>query len=280
MKKFENIYIASDIDGTFLWDNAYVNPKNIGAVKYFTENGGHFAFSTGRNRFDTERVLPMWRELCNMPCIFCNGSMLYDARTGETIDPVYIEPTEKAAEIFRFIRDNFREVAGARATTPRGFLFADDDELVRERFTKNGNIHVSEIVPIEKIDGRELFKIVVETTPDHREEIFEAMHEYFGDIFELTYSAPTLVEVQPSGVSKASAIDAMRKRARAVNPDAKFYCIGDYNNDYKMLLASDVAVCPANACESIKAVADIEVCHCEGGAIANLIEIIEKTDTF
>ncbi|MBQ9745954.1 MAG: HAD-IIB family hydrolase [Clostridia bacterium] len=276
MKKFENVYIASDIDGTFLWDCAYVNPRNTAAVKYFTENGGHFAFSTGRNRFDTERVLPMWRELCNMPCIFCNGSMLYDAQTGETIDPIYIEPAEKAAEVFRFIRDNFSAVAGARATTPRGFLFADDDKYVIRRFTENGNIHVSELVPIDGIDGRELFKIVVETTPEHREKIFEAMHAHFGDAFELTYSAPTLVEVQPRGVSKASAIDAMRKRAREVNPDAKFYCIGDYNNDYKMLLAADVAVCPANACESIKAVADIEVCHCKDGALADLVEKIEE----
>lgn len=277
MKKFENIYIASDIDGTFLWDCAYVNPKNMAAVKYFTENGGHFAFSTGRNRFDTERVLPAWRELCNMPCIFCNGSMLYDPRTGKTIDPIYIEPEDKAAEVFRFVRNNFSSVAGTRATTPRGFLFAEDDTLVLRRFTENGNVYVSDVVPLEKIDGRELFKIVVETTPEYREKIFEAMHAHFGDIFELTYSAPTLVEVQPKGVSKASAIDAMRKKAREVNPEAKFYCIGDYNNDYKMLLAADVAVCPENACESIKAVADIEVCHCADGALADLIERIEKS---
>ena len=277
MKKFENIYIASDIDGTFLWDCAYVNPKNMAAVKYFTENGGHFAFSTGRNRFDTERVLPAWRELCNMPCIFCNGSMLYDPRTEKTIDPIYIEPEDKAAEVFRFVRNNFSSVAGTRATTPRGFLFAEDDTLVLRRFTENGNVYVSDIVPLEKIDGRELFKIVVETTPEYREKIFEAMHAHFGDIFELTYSAPTLVEVQPKGVSKASAIDAMRKKAREVNPEAKFYCIGDYNNDYKMLLVADVAVCPENACESIKAVADIEVCHCADGALADLIERIEKS---
>lgn len=276
MNKFENIYLASDIDGTFLWDCGYVNPRNISAVKYFTENGGHFAFSTGRNRFDTERVLPFWREICNMPCIFCNGSMLYDPRNGETIDPVYIEPEEKAAEVFRFVRDNFSDVAGTRATTSRGFLFAEDDEIVLQRFKANGNIHVSEVVPLDRIDGRELFKIVVETTPEHRERIFAALHGYFGDIFELTYSAPTLVEIQPKGVSKAFAINAMRKRERENRPEAKFYCIGDYNNDYRMLLAADVAVCPANACESIKAVADIEVCHCKDGAIADLIERIEK----
>ena len=276
MKKFENIYVASDIDGTFLWEGGYVNPRNIAAVKYFTANGGHFAFSTGRNRFDTARVLPEWRELCNMPCIFCNGSMLYDPRSGETVDPVYIEPAEKAAEIFRFIRQRFSSFAGVRATTPRGFLFAEDDTVVMRRFTANGNIYVSDIVPMAEIDGRELFKVVVETTPEHREEIFEAMHGYFGDIFELTYSAPTLVEVQPKGVSKAYAINAMRERERKVRPEAKFYCIGDYNNDYQMLLAADVAVCPANACESIKAVADIEVCHCADGALADLIERIEK----
>ena len=126
MKKFENIYIASDIDGTFLWECGYVNPKNTEAVKYFTANGGHFAFSTGRNPQDTGLVLPFWREICNTPCIFCNGSMLYDGGTSTILNPQYITPAEKAAEVFHIIRENFSHIAGARATTARGFLFAED----------------------------------------------------------------------------------------------------------------------------------------------------------
>ncbi len=276
MKKFEDIYIASDIDGTFLWDCGYANPKNMEAVKYFTANGGHFGFSTGRNPQDTSLVLPFWREICNMPCIFCNGSMLYDAVTSEILNPQYITPAEKALEVFHIIRENFSHIAGTRATTARGFLFAQDDEFVRRRFTANGNINVSEILPIEQIDGTELFKIVIETSVEERENIFAAMHAHFGDTLELTYSAPTLVEIQPKGVTKAFQIENLRREARKTNPNAKFYCIGDYNNDYNMLLSADVAVCPENAGENIKAISQIITCHCRDGAIADLIEKIEN----
>ena len=260
MKKFENIYLASDIDGTFLWDCGYVNPKNIDAIRYFTENGGHFAFSTGRNPFDTQRVIPYWRDICNMPGIFCNGSMLYDSATDRILNPRYIYPEEKAVQVFHIIRNNFSNIAGARATTPRGFLFAEDDQFVMKRFVANGNINVSETLPIEKITGKELFKIVIETNENDRETIYNVMHDHFHGIFELTYSAPTLVEIQPLGVTKAFQLNSMR----------------DYNNDYNMLAAADVAACPENACESIKNISHIVTCHCRDGAIADLISKIEK----
>lgn len=277
MAKFEHIYIASDIDGTFLWDCGYVNPRNTEAVKYFTENGGHFGFSTGRNPFDTQRVLPFWRDICNMPSIFCNGSMLYDAVTDTIINPQFIEPAESAVEVFHIVREKFSHIAGARATTERGFLFADDDEFVRRRFTANGNIAVSDVVPMEKIDGSRLFKIVIETDPVYREMIFEEMAKHFLGKLELTYSAPTLVEIQPLGVTKAFQINSLRDEIRKNDSEAKFYCIGDYNNDYNMLLAADVAACPENACESIKEISRIITCHCRDGAIADLIYQIEKT---
>ena len=277
MKKFENIYIASDIDGTFLWDCGYVNPKNIKAVKYFTENGGHFTFSTGRNPFDTDRVIPYWRSLCNMPGIFCNGSMLYDPTTNNIMDPRYITPKETAVKVFSIVRENFSHIAGARATTSRGFLFADDDEFVMRRFTANGNIHVSEILPFEEIDGSDIFKIVVETTREDRETIYKEMEKYFGGILELTYSAPTLVEIQPLGVTKAFQVERLKAKAKEKDPNAKVYCIGDYNNDYSMLLAADVAVCPENASDNIKAISQVITCHCKDGAIADLIDKIEKS---
>ena len=52
MKKFEHILIASDIDGTLLWNSQYINPSNFEKLRYFCENGGHFALSTGRNHKD------------------------------------------------------------------------------------------------------------------------------------------------------------------------------------------------------------------------------------
>ena len=44
MKKFQNIYIASDIDGTFTWEYNHTSERNFEKLKYFNENGGHFCF--------------------------------------------------------------------------------------------------------------------------------------------------------------------------------------------------------------------------------------------
>ncbi|MBO5023423.1 MAG: HAD-IIB family hydrolase [Clostridia bacterium] len=277
MKKFENIYIASDIDGTFLWECAYIPPRNIEKIKYFTENGGHFAFSTGRNQFDTAKVLPSFRELCNMPCIFCNGSLLYDSTTDTIINPQYILPEDKAAMVFHTVREKFADFAGARATTSRGFLIYDEDEVMHRIFGENGYLAISESVPIDKIDGKDFFKIVIDAGVARRNEVHDYLAGIYGDIFELTYSAPNLVEIQPKGVSKAFQINYLKNEARKINPNAKFYCIGDYENDFNMLLAADVAVCPANATEHIKSIADIMTCHCKDGAIADLIDKIEES---
>ena len=59
MKKFENILLLSDIDGTIAWNSEYIPPENIEKILYFKENGGHFAFSSGRNHKDIYRILPM-----------------------------------------------------------------------------------------------------------------------------------------------------------------------------------------------------------------------------
>ena len=85
MKKFENIVIASDIDGTILWNSSYINPKNFEKLQYFCENGGHFTLSTGRNHNDIFSIMAKLRDYVNAPCILCNGSYLYDTQTKEIL---------------------------------------------------------------------------------------------------------------------------------------------------------------------------------------------------
>ena len=56
----------------------------------------------------------------------------------------------------------------------------------------------------------------------------------------------------------------------------RLFACGDYENDLTMLAAADVAVCPTNALDCVKAVADVCLCHHTEGLIANLVELIEK----
>ena len=78
MKKFENIIIASDLDGTFLSSERTEVARNIEKIKYFTENGGIFTISTGRIFPHILAAAPNAREYVNAPVVSCNGMSLYD----------------------------------------------------------------------------------------------------------------------------------------------------------------------------------------------------------
>ena len=51
---------------------------------------------------------------------------------------------------------------------------------------------------------------------------------------------------------------------------------GDFENDIEMLAAADISVCPANACDKVKAIADYQLCSCGEGLIADIIEGLEN----
>ena len=54
------------------------------------------------------------------------------------------------------------------------------------------------------------------------------------------------------------------------------YAIGDYYNDTELLEAAGVSVVPENAPDDLKEQADLVVGHCYQGAVADLIEEIER----
>ena len=51
--------------------------------------------------------------------------------------------------------------------------------------------------------------------------------------------------------------------------------IGDYFNDYAMLKAVGLSACCAQAPKEMHEIADFHACHCNKGAVADLLEYIE-----
>ena len=256
MKKFENVMLASDIDGTFLWEGGYIHPRNIEMVRYFCENGGHFAFSSGRNYKDVYRLIPGLRELVNMPCILCNGSFLYDVETETILNPSYIDPC--VTDLFQKVRDKFPNVR------------------MRVCDTAGAEIDIS---PTEKddrmldLDAEKIFKGVFVSDEATLAHIAAFIEETYPNTFSLTKPKDILMDMQPLGIAKNSQFAYLH----GLYPNAKLWCVGDYNNDLEMLRAADVAACPANASDEVKAISSVHLCHCKDGAIAELIEKIEET---
>ena len=78
-------------------------------------------------------------------------------------------------------------------------------------------------------------------------------------------------EILPLNISKGTALGELRKACGMQD------YTGDYNNDIELLQAADVAVCPSNATEEVKKVADIVFEQsCEEDFIAAVIDYIFK----
>ena len=271
MKKFENILIASDIDGTILWESKYIHPRNLEKLRYFCENGGHFTLSTGRNHIDIFRVTKNLEQFVNAPCILCNGSYLYDKEHDAIINAQYLDNT-RALQLFHDVKDFFDGV-GFRASFAHGFLCATENPIILEQLKAWNLEKLATVRPLADFAGEKLFKAAF--VCDDAEKLAQLQAyiiEHYSDAFTVTTSGATIMEVQPLGVSKKTQIIHLKK----LYPDCELWCIGDFHNDIEMLRGADVAVCPENAVDAVKAIATLEVCHCRDGAIAAMIDEIEK----
>lgn len=273
MKKFSNILIASDIDGTILWDAHYINPRNEERLRYFCENGGHFALSTGRNHTDIFPIMRRLGDYVNMPCVLCNGSYLYDTQKKTVLNPQYLESKSLVA-LLREIRTDYDGRVGFRASFDSGFLVCEGDREILVRLRHYGLDHLAIPRPFEDFGREKLYKAVLISEPTLLSEVRARVAKYEG-AFTFTTSDPYILEIQPKGVTKSFQFPYLK----SLYGGAELWCIGDYNNDIEMLRGADVAVCPANAVREIKEIANYEVCHCKDGALADMIDLIEATLT-
>ena len=270
MNQFKNILIASDIDGTLLWGSK-IHPRNLERLRYFCDNGGHFALSTGRNHIDVFRVTKDLRDYVNMPCILCNGSYLYDAVNDKILNPQYLN-NEKTVQLFGEVKDRFEGI-GFRASFPQGFLCAEENPIILEQL-KAWNLETLAVVrPLAEFSKENLFKAAF--VCDNGEKLARLkthIIENYSDVFTVTTSGKTIMEVQPIGISKKFQFPYLKE----MYPDTELWCIGDFNNDLEMLSGADVAVCPENAVDEVKAICQLQVCHCKEGALAEMIDEIER----
>ncbi|MBY5035089.1 Cof-type HAD-IIB family hydrolase [Streptococcus gallolyticus] len=245
--------LALDMDGTLLDDQKKLSPKNIEAIHAAVAAGVKLVLCTGRI---LPGVKPYFDQLQldaeNEYVIVNNG-----CSTHETKDWKLIDWAELSKEDIEFL------APFARESQTQLTLFDEENYYVVDEVANEFVKADTEVVFLDPVT------LPLETALHFAGHLFQGMFvgsQAACDDFQERYqnelclrfngvrSQPTIYEVLPQNVSKAS---ALKKLAQQLNIDpADIMAIGDANNDIEMLEFAGVSVAMGNAGDHIKEIAD------------------------
>lgn len=251
---FENILIFTDFDGTFAAENAKLVQKNLDAIKKFTSLGGLFSFSTGRLPSVLSGLFPDYKTYANAPIAMANGAMIIDPLTDEIIKESFF-PSELGKALAKDVLELFPSLALV-VYTEDGLMQTDKtpDTVRGELWRKarfNGDIKT------------------VLAARDH-------IQNKYGSEISCFRSWYSLVEIISKDADKGKAVHFLKDYYKNQGKDVKILCIGDFENDISMLKEADIAFCPINAIDEVKAVSKYVTVSNNDGAISDMIEIIKE----
>ncbi len=256
MKRYDDILVISDLDGTLFNSHGQLVARNTEAIRRFTDMGGMFSIATGRMHTEFSNLVHGAEELINAPVISCNGVAVYDFKEGRILYQYEIDGSVARAAI-----------ADMQKHFSFGLTVYVSDSYTGHRFRDRP-------IDLDEIDSDIWRKIILYS--DDAEECAEMVRyakEQYSDIFDCNMSCPVFVELLPKGSGKGTMINKLREIYSERGRSIKIYAIGDYDNDLSMLRAADVAACPSNAIASVKEICDYILCSNNEGCVAELIDV-------
>ena len=273
-KKFENIFIASDLDGTFFNSKTQLVERNLEKIRYFCENGGKFTFATGRLPLFIRKPIPNPQTIVNFPAVMGNGTCLYDYQKNKAVEEHFID-SSLFAEVEDFLFKTTGYEAAIRATYDNGVVMSTLENQALKKEYETFPEYVERTVCSARSWGEyKLYKANIRGTAEVIEGVYPLVAERFSDVFTVTTSASTMIELMPLGISKASMLVDIKEKLLGKNT---ILCtVGDYDNDLAMHAISDIAVCPSNANDQVKAACKLQFCSNNDGVIADLVDYFDK----
>ena len=272
MPDFSKFLIASDLDGTFLNKDVKVVPRNLEAIAYFRAHGGLFTVNTGRSHATTLSSIPEAAHVLNSPGALCNGAYLYSYQTKEFLFEELLPPQD-VSDFLAFCLARYPDV-GLRGILRNNILVYEPNGIEPSRVFGHEQGIVIFDLPVEDWPTAEWYKLVACSAPERIAEMRREFIATFGERFGITSSSARVMEVQLPHDNKAVGLAKMRRLSPEIAARTIIAC-GDFENDIPALKVADVAVCPENASDEVKAVCDLVLCHCNEGLIGDIVEAIE-----
>ena len=275
MQDYSSYLIITDLDGTFFGKGARLVERNLTAIERFKAGGGHVTAGTGRIPANIRKGIPDCGRLFNALAVTANGAFIYDLTAEVCIHstPMDAEATLAAARLVETLNPR----VGMRVSTGKSFLVNRDrlnDAILRD-IGGDPDKYAGDVLPLSQwsTEGARWYKMVFRGEPEDLLAVRPAVEAAFGDIFEYSVSSPRFFELQKKGCTKATGLRFVADRlAASLGHPVTTVAVGDQENDLPMLRAADIAACPANAVDTVKAVCSLHLCNHDEGCIADLIE--------
>lgn len=264
MRGYQDILLITDLDGTVVGSNNKISEKNREAVRYFKQQGGKFAVATGRTP-DNGKEFVDFLEV-NAPCIFYNGSALYDWQNKECLQICTLE-----GRVWRDFVEKSLQVCPSvclEVFTQDAFYIVTEPEHDDLRLAKEGQRFVR--VPLEQIKEEEWLKLLFCASKEELYKIRELSESFDLDVLGNSFfSAEEYYEFVSRNVSKGK----MMQQIRAIPAYRKkfIFAAGDFHNDIEMLQLADCGVAPANADNIVRSAADLTGVSCDEDLLHHII---------
>ncbi len=256
----KTLYIT-DLDGTFLDNDACVSPESARIVSELSRAGALISVATARTPATVEPLLADTYTTARM--VVMTGAALWDRPghryVGMRLLPegdvgVIVECMERCGvNLFGYSMgaDGHLDVyhAGGRLTA------AENRFVELRRNLELKTFHLGEPLPPEDFNHTALFfgmggRSAIVALAEELSRLTDCYVSYYKD----TYMEDLwLIEIFANGVSKAAGVERLRRSLEA----DRVVVFGDNLNDIPMLRAADLAVAVDNALPEAKAVADI-----------------------
>ena len=265
---FKNIIFMTDLDGSLLTDEKIVHPKDLAAIERFREGGGIFTIATGRGYSMAKRVA---EEICpNVPCVVFNGAAVYDFGADKFLWRCEIG-SENAREFIKRVTDKFPKV-GVEVLCEQTVYVPFVNDFERKHLDMEGV--VPDVRPLDEIPDGGWLKFLFTADSTAIDEIEKTFSEEKAEGVKRLRSAAIFYECLPEGVDKSRGFAEL---IRILGAEKRFsVALGDYKNDYAMIVNADLGAAVGNALDEVKAAADIVVCDNNHAPISEIIDYLEK----
>ncbi len=257
--------IASDLDDTLLNSDTQISDRNAAVIRAALEKGIIFLIATGRMYISAVKFAE--RLGLDVPLVTYNGALVKENISGRVLYENRLN-YDTAKEILDYCKANHRYVQ----------VYVGDEILVAEKgywtemYEKISGIKIR-IAGDEAFNIKEApYKLLAISEEGHFEEMWQEFEEKFGDKIDITSSKDNFLELMEPGINKWDAVKAVAAQY-GIKPE-EIMCIGDSNNDMKMIANAGLGVAIGNAKDKVKDCAKIITASNDEDGVALVIEQI------